>query len=386
MNIILPLYFDYSATSPIDPRVIEKMLPYFYCKFGNPSSRNHFFGWQAEDVIKKSKDKISYFLNCDSKELIFTSGATESNNFVIKGLSFFYKNKFSKILSLKIDHKSIINCLNYLVDFGYSIVYLNIKKNGLINLNLLNHFSKNIFLLTIMYVNNEIGVIQNINYLSNFCKKYKIIFHIDAVQAIGKIKINLNIIKVDILTISTHKIYGPKGVGLLYIRKKSNLYFIPLIHGGGQEKNLRSGTLPTPQIIGMGEIFINLYNEMFFDNLKIRNYKNIFLIELLKIDSIYINGDLKYRLPHNLNISFNYIEGESIIMSLNNIALSTGSACASKNLEPSYVIKSLNKSYNILHSSLRFTFGRFNNLSDFYYLINLLFINILNLRKLSPLN
>lgn len=384
-NIILPLYFDYSSTSPLSPEILEKMIPYYYCKFGNSSSRNHFFGWQAEYIINISKKKISNFLNCDIKELIFTSGATECNNFVIKGLSFFYKNKISKILYLKIDHKSILNCLNYLIDYGYNITYINLNFNGLINLNLLNNFSKNIFLLTIMYVNNEIGVIQNINYLSFFCKKNKIIFHVDAVQAIGKIKIDLNEIKIDILTLSVHKIYGPKGIGILYIRRKSNLYFIPLIHGGGQEKNLRSGTLFTPQIVGMSEIIYNLKNNMFFDNLKIKNYKNIFIREILKLDSIYINGDLKYRVPHNLNISFNYIEGESLILSLKNIAISTGSACASRNLEPSYVLKYLNRSYNILNSSIRFTFGRFNNLSDFYYLINLLFINIINLRKLSPL-
>ncbi|ASS47119.1 Cysteine desulfurase [Candidatus Nasuia deltocephalinicola] len=384
-NFIFPLYFDYSATTPLEPRILEKILPYFYCKFGNPSSRNHIFGWQAEYIIENSRIKISNFLNCDSREIIFTSGATESNNIAIKGLTFFYKNKFSKILSLNIEHKSIINSFNYLLNYGYNVIYLNVKFNGLLDLNLLNLFSKNTLLLSVMYVNNEIGVIQNINYLSLFCKKNKIIFHIDAVQSLGKININLNLINIDILSISCHKIYGPKGIGALYIRRKSNLYFIPLFHGGGQEKKIRSGTLSTSLIIGMCEIFSNLFKEMYFDNLKIRNYKNIFLIELLKIDSIYINGDIKYRIPHNLNISFNFIEGESLIISLKNIALSTGSACASNSLEPSYVIKNLNKSYNIIHSSLRFTFGRFNILSDFYYLLKLLFINIINLRKLSPL-
>lgn len=385
IDIILPVYFDYSSTTPVDPRVLEKILPYFYCKFGNSSSRNHFFGWQAEYFIEISRKNISFFLNCDSREIIFTSGATESNNIAIKGLSFFYKNKISKILSLKIEHKSIINSLNYLIEYGYNIIYLDVKFNGLLDLSLLKLFYKNIILMSVMYINNEIGVFQNIVFLSLFCKKNKIIFHVDAVQALGRVKIDLNLIEIDILTISCHKIYGPKGIGAIYIRRKSNLYFIPLIHGGDQEKKIRSGTLCTPLIVGMGEIFFLLKKEMFFENLKIKNYRNIFLTELLKIDSIYINGDLKYRSYHNLNISFNFIEGESIIISLNQIALSTGSACASKSLEPSYVIKNLNKNYNIIHSSLRFTFGRFNNLNDFYYLLNTLFINIIYLRNISPI-
>ncbi len=382
--ILFPIYIDYSSTTPLDPRILEKIIPYFYYKFGNYSSKNHIFGWISYNIIEKCRKNISKFLNCDSREIIWCSGATESNNLSIKGYSLFYKNKSKCILSIKTEHKSIINSLNYLTIEGFDIIYLKLKSNGLIDFKNLNNFlNKKIILLTISYVNNEIGIFQNIFFLSKFCKLNKITFHLDCSQVAGKLSLNFKNIKIDMVSISSHKLYGPKGISLLYIRRKSNIYFKPIIHGGGQENNLRSGTLPTSLIVGFYESF-NLTKKInFFENLKIRNLRNIFLFELLKIDSLYLNGDIKYRIPHNLNISFNFIEGESLIISVNNIALSTGSACASNTLESSHVLKFL-KNSNFINSSIRFTFGRFNKLTDIFFSLKILFFNIHKLRKLSP--
>ncbi|WP_259289144.1 aminotransferase class V-fold PLP-dependent enzyme [Candidatus Nasuia deltocephalinicola] len=384
LYILFPIYIDYSSTTPLDPRILEKIIPYFYYKFGNYSSKNHVFGWNSYNIVEFCRKNISKFLNCDSREIIWCSGSTESNNLAIKGYSSFYKNKSKYILSIKTEHKSIINSLNYLSTEGFNIIYLKLKNNGLIDLVSLNSFlNKKIILLTISYVNNEIGIFQNIFFLSLFCKLNKIVIHLDCSQAVGKILFNFETIKIDMASISSHKIYGPKGISMLYIRRKSNIYFKPQLHGGGQENNLRSGTIQTSLIVGFYEC-INLVKKLiFFENLKIRNLRNIFLIELLKIDSLYINGDLKYRVPQNLNISFNFIEGESLIISMNNIALSTGSACSSNTLESSHVLKLL-KNSNFINSSIRFTFGRFNKLTDIYFSLKFLFFNIYKLRKLSP--
>ncbi len=382
--ILFPIYIDYSSTSPLDPRVLEKIIPYFYYKFGNYSSKNHIFGWTSYNVVEGCRKNISNFLNCNSREIIWCSGATESNNLSIKGYSLFYKNKSKFIISIKTEHKSILNSLNYLIIEGFNIIYLKIKNNGLIDFKNLNIFlNKKIILLTISYVNNEIGVFQNISFLSKLCKIHKITLHLDCSQSVGKVFLNFENIKLDMVSISSHKIYGPKGVSLLYIRRKSNIYFKPLLHGGGQENNLRSGTVPTSLILGFYESFNLLKKIFFFENLKIRNLRNIFLTELLKIDSLFLNGDIKYRVPQNLNISFNFIEGESLIISVNNIALSTGSACASNTLESSHVLKSL-KNSNFINSSIRFTFGRFNKLTDIYFSLKILSFNIYKLRKLSP--
>ncbi|WP_259288879.1 aminotransferase class V-fold PLP-dependent enzyme [Candidatus Nasuia deltocephalinicola] len=382
--ILFPIYIDYSSTTPLDPRVLEKIIPYFYYKFGNYSSKNHVFGWSSYNIVENCRKNISKFLNCDSREIIWCSGSTESNNLSLKGYSLFYKNKSKSILSIKTEHKSILNSLNYLLIEGFNIIYLKLKNNGLLNLNHLNIFlNKKIILLTISYINNEIGVFQNILFLSRFCKLNKIALHVDCSQAVGKILFNLENIKIDLASISSHKLYGPKGVSILYIRRKSNIYFKPIFHGGGQENNLRPGTVPTSLIVGFFECVNLIKKIIFFENLKIRNLRNIFLIELLKIDSLYINGDIKYRVPQNLNISFNFIEGESLIISINNIALSTGSACASNSLESSHVLKFL-KNSKFINSSIRFTFGRFNKLTDIYFSLKLLFFNIYKLRKLSP--
>ncbi len=381
---LFPIYIDYSSTTPLDPRILEKIIPYFYYKFGNYSSKNHIFGWTSYNIVEICRKNISKFINCDSREIIWCSGSTESNNLAVKGCSLFYKNKSKYILSIKTEHKSIINSLNYLIIEGFNIIYLKLKNNGLIDLNNLNIFlNKKIILLTISYVNNEIGVFQNVFFLFQFCKLNKIIIHVDCSQAIGKILFNFENIKIDIASISSHKIYGPKGISILYIRRKSNIYFKPIIHGGGQENNLRSGTIQTALVVGFYECFNLIKNLIFFENLKIRNLRNIFLIELLKIDSLYINGDIKYRVPQNLNISFNFIEGESLIISINNIALSTGSACSSNTLESSHVLKFLRNS-NFINSSIRFTFGRFNKLTDIYFSLKFLFFNIYKLRKISP--
>ncbi|WP_259288754.1 aminotransferase class V-fold PLP-dependent enzyme [Candidatus Nasuia deltocephalinicola] len=382
--ILFPIYIDYSSTTPLDPRILEKIIPYFYYKFGNYSSKNHIFGWNSYNIVEFCRKNISKFLNCDSREIIWCSGSTESNNLAIKGYSLFYKNKSKCILSIKTEHKSIINSLNYLLIEGFNIIYLKLKNNGLIDLNNLNNFlNKKIILLTISYINNEIGIFQNIFFLSQFCKLNKIIMHVDCSQAMGKILFNFENIKIDMASISSHKIYGPKGISILYIRRKSNIYFKPIMHGGGQENNLRSGTIQTSLVVGFYECFKLIRKLIFFENLKIRNLRNIFLIELLKIDSLYVNGDLKYRVPQNLNISFNFIEGESLIISINNIALSTGSACSSNTLESSHVLKLL-KNSNFINSSIRFTFGRFNKLTDVYFSLKFLFFNIYKLRKISP--
>ncbi|WP_259286022.1 aminotransferase class V-fold PLP-dependent enzyme [Candidatus Nasuia deltocephalinicola] len=383
-HILFPIYIDYSSTTPLDPRILEKIIPYFYYKFGNYSSKNHVFGWTSYNIVENCRKNISKFLNCDSREIIWCAGSTESNNLAVKGYSLFYRNKSKHILSIKTEHKSIINSLNYLLIEGFNIIYLKLKNNGLIDLNNLNNFlNKKIILLTISYVNNEIGIFQNIFFLSQLCKLNKIIIHIDCSQAVGKILFNFETIKIDIASISSHKIYGPKGISILYIRRKSNIYFKPIIHGGGQENNLRSGTIQTSLIVGFYECFNLMKRLIFFENLKIRNLRNIFLIELLKIDSLYINGDMKYRIPQNLNISFNFIEGESLMISINNIALSTGSACSSNNLESSHVLKLL-KNSEFINSSIRFTFGRFNKLTDIYFSLKFLFFNIYKLREISP--
>ncbi len=384
LYILFPIYIDYSSTTPLDPRVLEKIVPYFYYKFGNYSSKNHVFGWTSYNIVESCRKNISKFLNCNSREIIWCSGSTESNNLAVKGYSLFHKNKSRYILSIKTEHKSILNSLNYLLIEGFNIIYLKLKNNGLIDLNNLNNFlNKKIILLTISYINNEIGIFQNIFFLSQFCKINKIIIHIDCSQAIGKILFNFENIKIDMASISSHKIYGPKGVSILYIRRKSNIYFKAIFHGGGQENNLRPGTIQTALIVGFCECFNLIKKLIFFENLKIRNLRNIFLIELLKIDSLYINGDIKYRIPQNLNISFNFIEGESLIISINNIALSTGSACSSNTLQSSHVLKLL-KNSDFINSSIRFTFGRFNKLIDIYFSLKFLFFNIYKLRKLSP--
>ncbi len=384
LYILFPIYIDYSSTTPLDPRVLEKIIPYFYYKFGNYSSKNHVFGWTSYNIVENCRKNISKFLNCDSREIIWCSGSTESNNLAVKGFSLFYKNKSKYILSIKTEHKSILNSLNYLLIEGFNIIYLKLKNNGLIDLNNLNSFlNEKIILLTVSYINNEIGVFQNILFLSKFCRLNKISIHIDCSQAVGKILFNFENIKIDMASISSHKLYGPKGVSILYIRRKSNIYFKPIMHGGGQENNLRAGTIQTPLVVGFSECFNLIKKLIFFENLKIRNLRNIFLIHLLKIDSLHINGDIKYRIPQNLNISFNFIEGESLIISINNIALSTGSACSSNTLESSHVLKFL-KNSNFINSSIRFTFGRFNKLTDIYFSLKLLFFNIYKLRKLSP--
>ncbi|QND78571.1 Cysteine desulfurase [Candidatus Nasuia deltocephalinicola] len=383
-NLLFPIYLDYSSTTPVDPRVFEKILPFIYYKFGNYSSKSHIFGWSSNYFIENSRKNISNIINCDSREIIFTSGSTESNNICIKGFSLFYKNKGKHLITLNIEHKSIINCFDYLVSEGFDVTYLEVKKNGLINLNQFNNYiKKNSILISISYVNNELGIIQNINFVSNYCKFKKIILHIDSSQAFGKIFIDLKTLKIDIMSLSSHKLYGPKGCGSVYIRRKSNLYFKNIIHGGGQEKNIRSGTISTFCVIGFSESFSILKKIMFFENLKIKNLKNILFFEIIKIESIYINGDFKYRIPHNLNISFNFIEGESLIISIKNIAVSTGSACSSNILESSYVLKSLNK-FIPLNGSIRFTFGRFNKITDLYFLLKLLFKSVYRLRLISP--
>jgi len=347
---IFPIYLDYSSTCPVDPYIIEKMLPYLYYKYGNFNSKNHIFGWNSEYIINFYKKKVSNLLNCSYRELIWTSGSTESNNLSIKGVCLFYKIKKGHILTLSTKHKSVINCIKFInSNHNYDFSFINLKKNGLINFNFIYFYlKKNTFLISISLINNELGIFQNLYYITYICKKKFIILHVDGSQCLGKVILNFFELRIDLMSLSAHKNYGPKGIGLLYIRRKSNIYLNSLFHGGDNDLNLRSGTLPIHQIIGLSESYLLSYLNIFYNNFKFRNYKYIFFLELLKIDFIYLNGDFKYSVSNILNISIDHVEGESLIIAIKNLAISTGSACSSNILESSYVLKNLKKKNNFL--------------------------------------
>ncbi|ADM89701.1 putative cysteine desulfurase IscS [Candidatus Zinderia insecticola CARI] len=385
-NNKFPIYLDYSATTPIDPRVVNKIIPILKYHFGNYSSNTHFYGKYIKILIEKSRKKISKIINCKYKEIIFTSGATESINLALKGILNFNNKKKNHIITLKTEHKATLNTLKELENLGYKITYLKPNKEGIINIKKLKKkINKKTILITIMYVNNEIGVIQKIKKISNLCNKKNIFLHCDATQAIGKININLKKTKIDLMSFSGHKIYAPKGIGVLYISKKSKIIIKPQIHGGGQERGIRSGTLATHQIIGLSKSIKILREEMKYEIIKIKILHNKLIKSLQSIEEIYINGNIKKKVPHILNINFNFIEGESLIMSLKNIAISSGSACTSSNLEPSYVIKSLNNKKKLPHSSIRFSIGRYTTLKEIKLLKIILKNKIIKLRNISPL-
>ncbi|QDC96584.1 IscS subfamily cysteine desulfurase [Candidatus Methylopumilus universalis] len=381
-----PIYLDYSSTTPIDPRVAEKMIPFITEHFGNPASRSHSFGWTAEEAVEEARDEVAKLVNADPREIVWTSGATESNNLAIKGASHFYSTKGKHILTVATEHKAVIDAVRELEREGYTATYLEPEPNGMVDL---EKFKKAIrpdtVLASVMIVNNEIGVIQDIEALGNICREHNVIFHVDAAQATGKVDIDLEKLPVDLMSFSAHKTYGPKGIGALYVRRKPRIRIEAQMHGGGHERGMRSGTLATHQIVGMGEAFRIARIEMQLENERIRKLRDKLLYGLQDMEEVYVNGDLKHRIPHNLNISFNYVEGESLIMAVKDIAVSSGSACTSASLEPSYVLRALGRSDELAHSSIRFSIGRFTTEADVDFTIQLLKEKIQKLRELSPL-
>jgi cysteine desulfurase len=387
MTVKTPIYLDYSATTPVDPRVAEKMIPYITEHFGNPASRSHPFGWTAEQAVEEARDEVAKLVNADPREIVWTSGATESNNLAIKGAANFYSGTKGKhIITVQTEHKAVIDAVRELERQGFTATYLAPEPNGLIDLEKFKAaIQPDTVLASVMMVNNEIGVIQDITSIGNICRENNIIFHVDAAQATGKVDIDLEKLPVDLMSFSAHKTYGPKGIGALYVRRKPRIRIEAQMHGGGHERGMRSGTLATHQIVGMGEAFRIARLEMKAENLQVRRLRDRLLAGLEEIDEVYVNGDMKNRVPHNLNISFNFVEGESMIMAVKDIAVSSGSACTSASLEPSYVLRALGRSDELAHSSIRFSIGRFTTEEDVDYTIALMKSKIGKLRELSPL-
>ncbi|MGA1443546.1 MAG: IscS subfamily cysteine desulfurase [Methylophilaceae bacterium] len=383
----LPIYMDYSATTPVDKRVAEKMIPFITEEFGNPASRSHPYGWTAEKAVEEARRHVADLVNADPKEIVWTSGATESNNLAIKGIAEFYsKDKGKHIITIATEHKAVIDAFRELERIGYEATYLTPEPNGLINIEKFKAAIRpDTVLASVMFVNNEIGVIQDIHSLGNICREHNVIFHVDAAQATGKVDIDLTKLPVDVMSFSAHKTYGPKGIGALYVRRKPRIRLQAQMHGGGHERGMRSGTLATHQIVGMGEAFKIAKEEMHDENKRIKKLHDQLLKGLTEIEEVYVNGDLNHRVPHNLNISFNYVEGESLIMAIKDIAVSSGSACTSASLEPSYVLRALGRSDELAHSSIRFSIGRYTTEEDINHAIDLLKQKIGKLRELSPL-
>ncbi|WP_027799653.1 IscS subfamily cysteine desulfurase [Paraburkholderia dilworthii] len=382
----LPIYMDYSATTPVDPRVVDKMIPFLREQFGNPASRSHSYGWTAERAVEEARENVAALVNADPREIIWTSGATESDNLAIKGAAHFYKSKGKHIITVKTEHKAVLDTCRELEREGFEVTYLDVKDDGLIDLEKFKAAIRpDTILVSIMSVNNEIGVIQDIEAIGEITREKGIIFHVDAAQATGKIDIDLQKLKVDLMSFSAHKTYGPKGIGALYVRRKPRVRIEAQMHGGGHERGMRSGTLATHQIVGMGEAFRIAREEMATENERIRMLRDRLLRGLSEIEEVYVNGDMEKRVPHNLNISFNFVEGESLIMAVKDVAVSSGSACTSASLEPSYVLRALGRNDELAHSSIRFTVGRFTTEQDVDYVINLLTTKISKLRDLSPL-
>ncbi len=386
MSLHFPLYFDYSATTPVDPRVAAAMIPYLTEQFGNPASRSHPFGWTADEAVERAREQVADLVGADPKEIVWTSGATESNNLALKGAAHFYANKGKHIVTVQTEHKAILDTVRELERQGFSATYLEPQTNGLVDLEKLKAALRpDTILVSVMLVNNEIGVIQDIAAIGEICREKGILFHVDAAQATGKVLINLNNLKVDLMSFSAHKTYGPKGIGALYVRRKPRVRLEAQMHGGGHERGFRSGTLPTHQIVGMGEAFRIAKEEMIAENARIRQLRDRLWQGLSNMEEVYLNGDIEQRVPHNLNVSFNFVEGESLIMAVKDIAVSSGSACTSASLEPSYVLRALGRNDELAHSSIRFTIGRFTTEEQVDYTIQLLHEKIGKLRELSPL-
>lgn len=384
----LPIYLDYSATTPVDPRVAEKMMQYLtqQGQFGNPASRTHKFGWDAEKAVNEARAQVAALINADPKEIVWTSGATESDNLAIKGVAHFHQKKGKHIITSKTEHKAVLDTCRQLEREGFEVTYLDPEANGLIELKKFEAAIRDdTILVSLMHVNNEIGVITNIAEIGEITRARKILFHVDAAQSAGKVPIDLQTMKVDLMSFSAHKIYGPKGMGALYVRRKPRVRIEAQMHGGGHERGMRSGTLPTHQIVGMGEAFRIAKEEMAIENERINKLRNRLWEGLKDMEEIYINGDFDHRIPGNLNVSFNFVEGESLIMALKDLAVSSGSACTSASLEPSYVLRAIGRNDELAHSSIRFSFGRFTTEEDIDYVIPLIRSKIEKLRALSPL-
>jgi len=388
MNISIPIYMDYSATTPVDERVAEKMCTYLtrQGQFGNPASRSHEFGWKAEAAVEQARKDVAQLINADPKDIIWTSGATESDNLAIKGAAHFYQKKGKHIVTLKTEHKAVLDSCRQLEREGYEVTYMDPEPSGLLDLDKFQAALRDdTVLVSIMHVNNEIGVIQDIEAIGEICRARKIIFHVDAAQSAGKIPIDMEKLKVDLMAFSAHKIYGPKGIGALYVRRKPRVRLEAQMHGGGHERGLRSGTLPTHQIVGMGEAFRIAREEMVEEEARTRVLRDRLWNALNTMEEVYLNGDMDHRVPGNLNVSFNFVEGESLIMALKDMAVSSGSACTSSSLEPSYVLRALGRNDELAHSSIRFTIGRFTTEEEVDYVASLLKEKVTKLRDLSPL-
>jgi cysteine desulfurase len=381
-----PIYMDYGATTPVDPRVVEAMIPWLREHFGNPASRSHAWGWEAEEAVENARTQVADLIGADPREIVWTSGATESNNLAIKGAANFYKTRGKHLITVKTEHKAVLDPMRELERQGFEVTYLDVQEDGLLDLEKFGQALRpDTIVVSVMFVNNEIGVIQDIPAIGAICRERGIIFHVDAAQATGKVAIDLKTLPVDLMSLASHKTYGPKGIGALYVRRKPRVRIEAQMHGGGHERGMRSGTLPTHQIVGMGEAFRIARDEMGVEQERIRMLQQKLLRGICEIDQVFINGDLERRVPHNVNASFNFVEGESLIMGIKGIAVSSGSACTSASLEPSYVLRALGRSDELAHSSLRMTIGRFTTEEEIDYAVSTLKDRVAKLRELSPL-
>lgn len=387
MTLKLPVYLDYSATTPVDPRVAEKMIPYLCEKFGNPASRSHAYGWEAEKAVEEARAEVARYINADPREIVWTSGATEADNLAIKGGAHFYKDKGKHLITVKTEHKAVLDSMRHLETEGFEVTYMDVEENGLLDLAKLEAAIRpDTTLVSVMAVNNEIGVIQDIAAIGEMCRRHGVLYHCDATQAVGKMDLDTEKLKIDLMSLSGHKVYGPKGIGALYVRRKPRVRIEPQIHGGGHERGMRSGTLPTHQIVGMGEAYRLARLEQAEEIKRIAALRDRLKDGIEKnIPEIVINGDMEHRVCSNLNVSFNFIEGESLMMAVKDLAVSSGSACTSASLEPSYVLKSLGRSDELAHSSIRFTLGRFTTEEEIDFAVKLLTEKVAKLRELSPL-
>jgi cysteine desulfurase len=381
-----PVYMDYGATTPVDPRVVDAMVPWLREHFGNPASRSHAWGWEAEEAVEKARQQVADLVGADPREIVWTSGATESDNLALKGAAHFYKTKGKHLITVKTEHKAVLDTTRELERQGFEVTYLDVQEDGMLDLEQFKAAIRpDTILASVMYVNNEIGVIQDIPALGAICREKGVLFHVDAAQATGKVDIDLKKLPVDLMSLASHKTYGPKGIGALYVCRKPRVRLEAQMHGGGHERGMRSGTLPTHQIVGMGEAFRLAKEEMAQDLAKARVLQKRLLDGLKDIEQVFINGNLEHRVPHNLNISFNFVEGESLIMGIKGLAVSSGSACTSASLEPSYVLRALGRSDELAHSSLRMTIGRFTTEEEIDYAVSTIKQNVARLRELSPL-
>jgi cysteine desulfurase len=381
-----PIYMDYGATNPVDQRVVDAMIPWLREHFGNPASRSHAWGWEAEAIVESSREQVAALIGADSREIVWTSGATESNNLAIKGAAHFYKTRGKHLITVKTEHKAVLDTMRELERQGFEVTYLDVQEDGLLDLNRLKDAMRaDTILVSVMFVNNEIGVIQDIPTIGALCRERGIVFHVDAAQATGKVAIDMATLPVDLMSLASHKTYGPKGIGALYVRRKPRVRIEAQMHGGGHERGMRSGTLPTHQIVGMAEAFRIAREEMNTELPRIRALQQRLISGLQGMEQVFLNGHPTQRVPHNVNMSFNYVEGESLIMGIKGIAVSSGSACTSASLEPSYVLRALGRSDELAHSSLRMTIGRFTTEDEIDYVVTTLKDRVSKLRELSPL-